>query len=75
MELYICSHYMPSWCEQGQLYFFRCAAHCNMLFEMYGGQRTVNYSELIGSKCLPNLNSVNFMPSDIFICTLSFSSI
>ena len=41
---------------------------------MYGGQRKVNYSELIGSRCLPHLSSVNFIPSDIFICSLSFPS-
>jgi hypothetical protein len=74
MELYICCHYMPSWCGQGQHYFFQCAARWNVFFDMYGGQRKVNYSELIGSKCLSNLKSVNFILNDIFICSLSFRS-
>jgi hypothetical protein len=52
MELCSCSHYMPSWCDVklSQLYIFQGAAHCNMFFDVCGGQRKVNYSELIGSK-------------------------
>jgi hypothetical protein len=74
MKQYICSHFMLSWCGKGQLSFFQCAARWNMFFDMYGGQRKVNYSELVCSKCLPNLKSVDFILSDIFICSLSFHS-
>jgi hypothetical protein len=45
-----------------------------MFFDMYGGLSKVNYCELIDSKCVPNLVSVNFIVNDIFTCSLSFPS-
>ena len=59
------------WITYGAIQLFPL---CVFMVSTGGGQRKVNYSELIGSKYLLNLSSVNFIPSDIFIRSLSFPS-